>query len=102
MTLELVLIEEDWLNLSNLNLVVVLQVVEVAAVVLSLKRLMVASIDARRLTARLLTIDRWTSPVESTDPTQTMIDPLTTIRSSTLCHRAALELQQSWIDWLGH
>ena len=45
-TLELVLTEEDWLNLSNLNLMVALKVVEVVVVDLSLKRLTVASIEA--------------------------------------------------------
>ena len=86
------LIEEEWLNPSNLNLMVVLQVVEVVAVDLSLKRLTVASIHARRLTTQLLTMGRQTS-LDCTDPIQTTIDPLTT-RLTILNHRARLELQK--------
>ena len=103
MTRELALVEEEWSSSSNLT--VALKVVEVEStetVVPSLKLSMVASVDARLLTNQLLTIRRHTSPVESIDPTQTTIDPLTTILSTAPSHRAVLELLQSLIDWLGH
>ena len=94
------LIEEEWLNPSNLNLMVVLKVVEVVAVDLSLTTLTVASIEARSLTTLLLTTGRQTS-LDCTDPIPTMIDLLTT-RLTILSHRARSEPQKFELDWLGH